>query len=739
MTYFVVESFGHGLDVRKHILNLPPGALYRARNCNLNRGGEPESAKAFVPFANLPPSTFGLLSAGGKLYVFGDAGYTTEANMPAGITYQRLQHQTGTAMTAYVYGTVVKGKPFVIADFVGGRGVFFNGQLITDWVPPAGGTTMLKADKSVGLYASTSDIAINFAGQINADAIYTATAAGSVVTITGRPGTPFSISATALNGSGGVDDQTAVVATTQAADAGTGVVGATGSITFSGVQPDWNDQVNGGAGGYVPTTVAQSVKVNGVEILNQPGGLVASDDGGAADAVANYINLYHSTPEYTATSSGGIVTIISTTTGTGPNGFSVVVDNGNNYRVTTTPMAGGSGGTAAKNQISTVTFGGTFEAADSWAVTIAGKPFTIASYVPPSGGDTGGGGSGGGGTNPSDTKGQRPTAALTKNSKTYAIAGPNLFGSKIADCTEWDADPDPSIANGSFITDMSSEVAGADVLTALGIFQGNLAIFSRSTVQIQFVDPDPANNEQLQVLQNIGTMAAKSVVSFGDTDLFFLSDTGLRSLKVRAATNNATLSDIGSPIDALVIAAIKATGAVISQACAAIDPIDGRFLLQIGTTTYVFNYFPDAKVGGWTTYETGLPISDFAPLETRLFARAGDVVYMLGGVNNDTYSAQPMDIKLPFLSSRQIATLKHFTALDVVCDGVLDVSISTDPQQPDVEESIGTFSGTNLGLGIDPFAGEDVTALSLHLVGRPSKYARLSSVAVHHQVLRENA
>lgn len=696
MSYFVIENFGHGLDVRKHILNLPPGTLYAAKNVNINRGGEPETAKAFVyKYALQPGRTFGLLAAGGKLYVFGsDAG----ASVPSDITYQSLPHPTGGDMTAVIHATPIKGKPFVIASYTSGYGVFFDGVLVADFLPilPAAG--------------SMADVAANFASQINAHG-YTASAAGNVVTITGAAGTPFTISASATNGVGGVNDQSAAVATVQNAVAGSSSeVLAKCTITVNGVTGNYDPD----SGHTFDELVCAAIRINGVDVLMQQ--IYAQDDISACYGIRNYINVNTSTPDYTATLSGNVVTITALAgTGATPNGWPVVVDSGS--KCTPTDMAGGIGaGTGSLPQISTVTFGGTYEVADSYSVTINGTVYLLA----------------GGATSANPLAGQRPTMALTKDNKTYAIAGPNLLGSEINDPTDWDS------GTGHFATDMSTEVAGAEILTALAYFQGNLAVFSRSTVQIEFVDPDPSNNDTIQVLQNIGTLAPKSVVTFGDSDVFFLSDTGLRSLKVRTATESATLSDIGSPIDGLLINAIRASAANAQKAVGAIEPIDGRFMLQLGMVTYVFSFFPDAKVSGWTTYETGYAFTDFAILNQRLYARAGDQVFLLGGDNNDVFGPAP-DIKLPFLSARSIATLKHFKALDVVCDGTFDVYISTDPQQPDVEELIGTVAGTTLGQGSDPFGGEDVSSLALRFKGRANKYARLSAIAVHYVPLRENA
>ncbi len=369
-------------------------------------------------------------------------------------------------------------------------------------------------------------------------------------------------------------------------------------------------------------------------------------------------------------------------------------------------MAGGIAAVPGIPQISTVNIGGTFEAGDIFSITLDGRVF--------------------GGT--AGTAGVPATVALPHRSKTYAVAGPNLFGSAIDDPTEWNG------GTGSFVTDMSSENSGSERLTALGIHENKLAIYSRTTIQIWLVDSDPANNEQVQVLENIGTLAAKSIQSYGDADQFFLADTGVRSLRVRINSDNAALSDIGSPIDPLIIAAIKAAGGNATKACSVIDPIDGRYLLQIGAVTYAFSFFPNAKVSAWSTWETGLSITNFAIVGQRVYARAGNVIYLLGGDDNDEWAAQAMEVKLPFLSARQIATLKHFTGVDIACDGEFDVYLGTDPNQPDVDEPIAKITKSTFGLGRVPVDGQ-AEMFSLRFVSKAGQYGRIANAVVHYEPL----
>ena len=57
-------------------------------------------------------------------------------------------------------------------------------------------------------------------------------------------------------------------------------------------------------------------------------------------------------------------------------------------------------------------------------------------------------------------------------------------------------------------------------------------------------------------MNNTGTIASKSVVAIGDSDVFYLSRSGIRSLKSRDSSNAAYVGDIGNPIDDIVIAAV---------------------------------------------------------------------------------------------------------------------------------------------------------------------------------------
>lgn len=687
MGYLVIEDFRLGLDRRRHILALPPGALYRLKNGHITRGGEIEKRKAFVAKYDLPAGdTFGMVAAGGNIYVFGSDASPT---VPSGVTYQRLQHPDSYAMTSVVYTEVYAGKPYVIAEYEGGhRAHFYDGELVSDWLDGVVRSAMTDND----------GIATHLAGIVDAHADYSATAAASVITITGPVGTAFDISATTEDG-GGTDDQTAVVATTQSAIAGVDEVLAIASFN-----------VTGGTSSAGVNKVA-SIKVDGIEILNVAVDWTVSNSG-TATAIADQINNYNSSPEYTAAASGPTLTISAATgSGAAPNNKSVVVTVAGDVTTDAAAdlkMAGGVAAVSGQAQISTVTIGGTFEHTDRFTITIGEETF---------GADR--------------VSGEIAYAARTHKSKIYAIKGPNLFASGVQLPTGWQSGD-----TGSVVIDMSQEAAGAEQLTALGIYQNNLAVFSRNTCQIWFVDSDPSSNNQLQVLPNIGALAPKSVVSFGEADVFFLSDTGVRSLRARDSSNNAAVSDVGTPIDPLVLEALAALSEDVSvAACAVIDPIDGRYILAIGEVCYVFSFFPGSKISAWSTYEPGFVISDFTTLNRRIYARSGDTIYLYGGDDNATYDTSELEVKLPFLNARTMATVKKFIGIDLTLEGLFNIYLGTDPNQPEEDELWVTTDRATFGLGIVPGVAQG-EMFSLRFVHNTAEYARIANAIVHYETLQ---
>lgn len=301
MSYISVEDFKGGLDRRNDRIAGADGSLWNIVNGHITRGGKVGRAKKFVSKYSVP-GTFGLAGVNGQLFVFGS---TADPGVPAGVTYQQLRHVDGsTAMTRLLDWQPFDGKIFAAAQFADNQIFEYNdGALVTDWV--AG---RVRADMG-----GVNGIASHLAALIDADSEYTATAVGTVLTVTGVANEAFTVTGVATNG-GSVNDQTLTIARTQQAVPSTAEALATAAFRFVNgkFSPGFNQ--------------ISSVIVDGVTITSTAIDYQASAALTAAAVAAN-INANTSIPDYTAVASGDLV-VISAAAGSGStaNGLPVEVN-----------------------------------------------------------------------------------------------------------------------------------------------------------------------------------------------------------------------------------------------------------------------------------------------------------------------------------------------------------------------------------------------------------------------------
>lgn len=323
----------------------------------------------------------------------------------------------------------------------------------------------------------------------------------------------------------------------------------------------------------------------------------------------------------------------------------------------------------------------------------------------------------------------RVTALETLKDKVYAGAGSILYYSGIAQPTKWDY----TVDIGAGFNNMANNTSGAEKITGLAQYQGNMAVFSRWVTQIWFVDPDPVGNRQLQVLNKIGALGARSIVSVGDIDVFFLSDSGIRSLRARDSSNAAFVSDIGTPIDPLIIEVMRGyTDEEKAVACSVVEPEDGRYWLSVGGHVYVFSYFAGAKVSAWGRYVLPSPARWLVDQNGRVYARCeDDSLLLLGGANNNEYDDTIVMVVTPFMDARQPGTHKQIAGIDLGIEGEWIVDIALDPGNPDVYERIAQINKPTYGM--ERITVDGITShFKLRLQSRGSGYARLSNIAVHY-------
>lgn len=453
-----------------------------------------------------------------------------------------------------------------------------------------------------------------------------------------------------------------------------------------------------------------SVKVDGVEVLGAEVQWTLSNSI-TMTAVAAQINTFTSSTEYVASVESGKLVIRGTTgSGIGPNGRIITITVVGDVTIgSILPMSGGTAAVAAIPQKSTFTLSGY---ADGKKVTFVATP-TLDSANPIYWGAT-------------RVANTTPVSALTYKTKAHITSGSSLFFSGVNQPTKWGEN-----GTGAGFINLSNNSGGNEVLTGLALYQGNVAAFSRRTVQVWSIDTDPTLNKQGQVLSNTGALGAGSIISVGDIDVFFLSDSGIRSLRARDSSNAAVVNDVGTPVDGLILADLSTMTDVQKTACPAIiEPIDGRYWIAIGSKVYVFSYFPNSSVAAWSTYEPGFNISKFTTKDGRVYARSGDTIYLYGGVNNAEYDNATVELVLPYLDGGKPAHMKSIEGIDMTCEGTWTVQMGLDPIAPSARDNIATVNQPTFSLGRLGASGIG-THVGIRMVSQSSGYARLANLIVH--------
>lgn len=131
MPYIVIENFNGGMDTRRMAVAGTPGTLLELTNAHITRGGEIEKRKAFASRYSLPSGTVGMAADKDGVVVFGSG---VDPGVPSGVTYQRLQHPSGQALTRILSWDLYAGKLYVAAEFANGDVYhFYDGDRVTSW------------------------------------------------------------------------------------------------------------------------------------------------------------------------------------------------------------------------------------------------------------------------------------------------------------------------------------------------------------------------------------------------------------------------------------------------------------------------------------------------------------------------------------------------------------------------------------------------------------------------------
>lgn len=459
-----------------------------------------------------------------------------------------------------------------------------------------------------------------------------------------------------------------------------------------------------------------SVKVDGVEILGTPIPWRTSNSA-TAQAVADQINSYTSTVEYSASVIDGGKVVLRSQAGSGAsqNGKAVSISTAGTVLVNSVVwMSGGVdpiGGVSQRSSFGVTENGD--KIGSTLGITIIDQdnveyPYHVGATA---------------------MAGLDLNYCFTYKSKVNILADSYLIGSELDNPRNWKAG-----ALGVFFIDMSNNINGSEHLMAAAPYQGKLAVFTRASCQIWNIDPDPQNNSISQIIMNSGTIAPNSVIGYGEIDVFYLSDAGIRSLRARDASSQAMVHDVGVNIDTQVVELLHdIPGSVSFNSFSVIEPNDNRLMMSIYDKTFVLSQYPSASINAWSTYTPDNVSNKMAVFDGSVWSRQSNVLYVYGGMDGITYDDCVSDIILPYLDGTKAATMKHLMGIDLTSDGNWDFYVGTDPYAPDVRDHVATISNSTFLLGRVPAVGIG-THIGVRLVSIGSGYGRIGNLILHYEL-----
>lgn len=171
------------------------------------------------------------------------------------------------------------------------------------------------------------------------------------------------------------------------------------------------------------------------------------------------------------------------------------------------------------------------------------------------------------------------SVVLIASSKVFAGDGDIIDYSATVNPLDWSTKDDAG-----FIP-FGLNMYGANPITAMGLYRGNLAAFNSTGCQLWQLDEDPAGIAYLDAIP-VSCTFPKSVRPVGD-DLAFLSNLGIRSLGLVGAAVNLQGGYFGQQVDQLVVPALKAAVAAELEPLGLYWPARGQYWLFFGAQAFV--------------------------------------------------------------------------------------------------------------------------------------------------------
>lgn len=222
-----------------------------------------------------------------------------------------------------------------------------------------------------------------------------------------------------------------------------------------------------------------------------------------------------------------------------------------------------------------------------------------------------------------DDKNPRSPIVAIASSKVFAADGDIVAFSATVNPLDWSSQDDAGYLP------YGLQTYGANPITAMALYRGNVVVFNSQGSQIWQVDEDPQGMALLDAVP-IGCTFPKSLAPVMN-DLVLLTDRGIRNMGTVGAAVNLQAGDFGKPIDPLVLTGIKQkVKAEGIEPRALYWPAAGQYWLFFGAEAFVLTINGTGKHSrSWSRYIFPAAIDDWTLLGDDLYLRAGDTVWVM--------------------------------------------------------------------------------------------------------------
>ena len=121
---------------------------------------------------------------------------------------------------------------------------------------------------------------------------------------------------------------------------------------------------------------------------------------------------------------------------------------------------------------------------------------------------------------------------------------------------------------------------------------------------------------------------------------------------------------------------------------------------------FVLSYFPGPKITAWSRYNLPFRADYAVTCGGHVFLRSGNALYAYGGADGNTYDATVGRSALALSRHEAAGPQQAVRGFDMTIQGTWTVKNSFDFNQPDAEETLGTFSAPTWRGGRAEFTGE---------------------------------